>query len=112
MATDQNEVLLKRHEALKARNRKAQKRYRAKKTEEVSHFKQMAEDLSLDLALISAQADELRQEKQALQTQLAALNSVTGVRLLPGAPTDFLHRGSGSDCGATGEVSMGFRHHA
>ena len=89
-----DEEPLRRHEALKARNRKAQRRYRLKKTQEASDFRSMAENLSLDVALATAQAEELREEKEALKAQLASLNRVTGLQLSPGTSNELVHRGA------------------
>lgn len=44
----------------------------------------LRERLSLDLALAAAQTEELRQDKQALQAQLASLNNCTGSSVLTG----------------------------
>ncbi|KAK9808435.1 hypothetical protein WJX73_004971 [Symbiochloris irregularis] len=90
----EDEEPVRKHEALKARNRRAQQKYRLRKTEDAAATRSLAESLSLDVALATAQAEELREEKRALQAQLASLNRVTDLQLPPGTSNDLVHRGA------------------
>lgn len=86
--SEEDRTAIRRHEALRARNRSAQKRYRVRKQQESHSVRGQVEALSLDLAVAQAQAEDLFQKNQELQTQLASgstaltsINVAEGLRI-------------------------------